>query len=155
MIELWTDGCCIKRKTPSAKGVGGWAFVAVEDGDMIAKFSGAEPKTTNNRMELMAAIEAMKAFPTQEIVVVSDSRYVVEGASGWMKKWIENDWTRSGRNGNRREVANRKLWKEIHRLMQGRPVTFKWVKGHSGNRYNELADHLAGQAAERIAADVH
>lgn len=155
MIELWTDGCCIKRRTPSSKGVGGWGYVAVENGTLIAKASGAEPKTTNNRMEMMAAIEALTAFPEQDVLVISDSRYVVEGAMNWMAKWKKNGWTRSGRNGKRREVANRKLWKEIDRLMEDRTVTFKWVKGHNGNKYNEMADYLAGEAAERIAADVH
>jgi len=155
MIELWTDGCCIKRATPKAKGVGGWAYVAVARGKVIAKAAGAEPKTTNNRMEMMAAIEALSAFPEVDVTVISDSRYVVEGAMHWMQKWRNNGWVRKGRNGKAREVANRKLWKEIARLMEDRKVVFKWVKGHNGSTYNEMADFLAGEAAEGIAADVH
>ncbi len=154
MIEVWTDGCCIKRKTPSSKGVGGWAWVAVRGGSVVGKGSGAEPKTTNNRMEMLAAIEALKAFPTGPLVVVSDSRYVVEGAMNWMPKWRSNGWTRKGSNGKPCEVANRKLWKEIDALMKDREVTFRWVKGHSGSPFNEMADFLAGEAAERIAGDV-
>lgn len=153
MIEIWTDGCCIKRPIPSAKGVGGWAYVAVEDGRVVAKASGAEPKTTNNRMEMAAVIKALAKYPDSNVMVVSDSKYVVEGATNWMPRWKEHGWTR-GENGKRVPVANRKLWQEIDRLMQGREVSFRWVRGHSGTSFNEMADFLAGEAAEGLSVDV-
>lgn len=155
MIEIWTDGCCVKRSPPGSKGIGGWAFVAVENGRVIAKASGAEPKTTNNRMELKAAIRGLERFPTGEVMVVSDSKYVVEGAMVWMRKWKLNNWTRGNKNGKRIDVANCKFWKDIDALMQGRNVVFRWVKGHNGSAFNEMADHLAGEAAERIAENVY
>lgn len=154
MIEIWTDGCCLSNPG----GVGGWAWVAVRDGKVIARGHGGAPKTSNNKMEMTAAIEGLRAIlrehPGEPIKVRSDSRYVVSGAEIWIHAWKRNGWMRKARNGGRRDVANVKLWKEIDTLREGHKVEFEWVKGHDGHRFNEMCDHKAGEAARELEPDV-
>jgi ribonuclease HI len=130
-IEVYTDGACSGNPGP-----GGWAWV-VDDGRSAA---GSEPVTTNQRMEIRAALEAIQALPGP-LVVVSDSTYVVNCfRDGWWRGWRTRGWT----NTARKPVANRDLWEPLVDLVEARgDVAFRWVKGHSGNRLNDLADELA------------
>lgn len=140
MVRIWTDGCCLKNPG----GAGGWAYVVERKGEVLDEFSGSVSATTNNKMELTAAIEAVRDAPEQEIEIVSDSSYVVKGMNIWLSKWKENGW-RSGK----RVIANRDLWQMLDRAVAQHPaaVRFRWVKGHAGGRFNEMADGLASKAA--------
>ena len=133
---VFTDGACLGNPGP-----GGWAW-AEPDG---AYASGAEARSTNQRMEITAAYEAVRAHPGP-LEVVSDSTYVVNCfRDGWWKGWIARDW----RNTARKPVANRDLWEPFVELVRLRgDVTFRWVKGHSGHAMNELVDGLAVEAAQ-------
>ena len=136
---VYTDGSC--RGNP---GPGGWAWV-VPDGPYE---SGHEEHTTNQRMEIMAATRAIQAFPEeQELVVVSDSTYVVKCFQDrWWQGWINRGW----KNSQKQPVANRDLWEVLIPLVveSNRSVTFRWVKGHSGDHWNDMADELATLAAD-------
>lgn len=123
-------------------GPGGWAFLVKNpDGTEVLE-SGGETMTTNNRMEMRAMIEALRAT-SGPCVVYSDSEYLVKGASAWMDGWKRKGWVTSAKQ----PVKNQDLWVEIDALKQGRPVTFKWVKGHNGHKHNERVDQLANAAA--------
>lgn len=149
IVELWTDGSC-----PINPGPGGWAVVAREEGEVIAKLYGGEDATTNNRMEMFAVIEAMrfarKHYPGRPVEIISDSEYVVKGITEWMPGWKSRGWKKRGGG-----IKNLDLWQAIDQLVT--PVmTLKWVKGHTGNPMNELADHLAGlgsASVTRVSAD--
>ena len=132
----YTDGACSGNPGP-----GGWAW-AEPDG---AFASGAATRTTNQRMEITAAYEAVRAHPGP-LEVVSDSTYVVNCfRDGWWKGWLARDW----RNSAKKPVANRDLWEPFVELVRQRgDVTFRWVKGHSGDRMNDLVDMLAVEAAQ-------
>jgi ribonuclease HI len=135
---VFTDGAC--RGNP---GPGGWAW-AVDGG---RSDSGGEPHTTNQRMEVTAVLRALQSLPGP-LQVVSDSTYVVNCfRDRWWQGWQRRGW----RNTQGKPVANQDLWKELIPLVTeaGRPVTFAWVKGHSGDRMNDLVDLLATQAADR------
>jgi ribonuclease HI len=132
---VYTDGACSGNPGP-----GGWAW-AVDDDRFAA---GAEPHTTNQRMEITAAFEAAKALPG-ELEIVSDSTYVVNCfRDRWHEGWKRRDW----RNSQRKPVANRDLWEPFVDLVLSRgDVTFSWVKGHSGDPMNDLVDRLAVEAS--------
>lgn len=133
---VYTDGAC--RGNP---GPGGWAWV-VPDGPSE---SGGATQTTNNRMELMAVLEALRTLDGP-LEVYSDSTYVVNCfRDGWWEGWIRRGW----RTADKKPVANQELWAQIIEQVQSRPVAFHWVKGHSGNRWNDEADRLATEAADR------
>ena len=141
-MTVYTDGAC--RGNP---GRGGWAW-AVPDGPYA---SGADPATTNQRMEIMAALEALRFWTTQpvsEIEVVSDSTYVVNCFKDrWWQGWQRRNWM----NSQKKPVANRDLWEPLDRAgaWRHRPVSpFRWVKGHSGDRWNDRVDELATLAAD-------
>jgi ribonuclease HI len=134
-IEVYTDGACVGNPGP-----GGWAW-AVADGPQAF---GSDPATTNQRMEIRAALEAVRALDGA-LVVVSDSRYVVDcfGAS-WWRGWISRGWTTTAK----KPVANRDLWEPLIELVRARgDVSFRWVKGHSGHPMNDLVDRLAVAAS--------
>jgi ribonuclease HI/uncharacterized phage-like protein YoqJ len=133
--RVWTDGACKGNPGP-----GGWAWVA-EDGRWA---SGAEARSTNQRMEIMAAYRAVEAHP-EPLTVVSDSTYVVNCfRDGWWKGWLAKDW----RNSQRKPVANRDLWEPFIELYRSRDdLDFEWVKGHAGHEMNDVADRLAVAAA--------
>jgi ribonuclease HI len=137
-VEVFTDGAC--RGNP---GRGGWAWVT-GDGRQA---QGASPHTTNQRMEIRAALEAVLALPGP-LVVVSDSTYVVNCFQrGWWRRWQRQGWTTSART----PVVNRDLWEPLIDLVTQRgDVTFKWIKGHSGNKLNDRADKLAVQASHTL-----
>lgn len=135
-VVVYTDGACIKNPGP-----GGWAWV-VPGGQSDC---GAEPSTTNQRMELTAVLEALRAI-SGPMEVVSDSTYVV---NCFNQKWYENWQRKNWRNAKRKPVANRDLWEPLIELWQARSdeISWKWVKGHSGNEWNEIADQMAWEAA--------
>jgi ribonuclease HI len=139
LTVVYTDGAC--RGNP---GPGGWAW-AVEGGSPQA--SGGEPLTTNQRMEVTAVLEALGALPG-DVRIVSDSTYVVNCfRQRWWQGWRRKGW----RNSQGRPVANRDLWEPLVAAVvdSGRTVEFSWVKGHSGDRMNDLVDRLATEAADR------
>jgi ribonuclease HI len=132
---VYTDGACSGNPGP-----GGWAW-AVEGGSFA---SGAVPHTTNQRMEITAALEALRALP-DPLEVVSDSTYVVNCfKQRWHEGWRANGW----KNSQKKPVANRDLWEPFIRLALERDVTFRWVKGHGTDRMNQLVDELAVEAAQ-------
>lgn len=135
-----TDGACLGNP-----GRGGWGVV-LEYGEHTKTLSGASvERTTNNRMELTAAIEALKALTRPcEVIIQTDSEYVVNGINYYLSGWIRN-----GFNG----IANTDLWKELADLMKVHTVTGRWVKGHSNNQHNILADNLATTAAKGRTKD--
>jgi ribonuclease HI len=141
-LIVYTDGAC--RGNP---GPGGWAW-AVPGGRFA---SGADPATTNQRMEIMAALEALRSLTSEEpdsIQVVSDSTYVVKCFTDrWWQGWQRRNW----KNSQNKPVANRELWEPLIELAVASavPVTFRWVKGHSGDRWNDRVDELATVAADR------
>ena len=134
-LEVYTDGACSGNPGP-----GGWAWV-VSDG---RQGSGAEDPSTNQRMEIRAALEAVRSL-SGPLLVVSDSTYVVTCfRDGWWRRWRENDWVSTAK----KPVANRDLWEPLIDLVAAREdVAFRWVKGHSGDPMNDLADRLAVAAA--------
>jgi ribonuclease HI len=138
--EVWTDGACSGNPGP-----GGWAW-AVPDGRQA---SGAAAVTTNQRMEIQAALEAVRALPGP-LVIVSDSTYVVNCfRDGWWRGWLARGWV----NSAKKPVANRDLWEPLVQLVRERgDVTFRWVKGHSGDVMNDLVDRLAVEQSRAAAA---
>ena len=137
MIEIYTDGSCLKNP-----GNGGWAAIINIDGN-IHKISGSEKDTTNNKMELTATIEALKSIiKPSEIELYTDSQYVKNGINIWIINWKNNGW----KTASKKPVANKELWIELDTIVQFHNVQWFWVKGHSGNHYNEIADQLAVKA---------
>ena len=134
MVRVYTDGACSGNPGP-----GGWAWV-VPDGPFAA---GYEARTTNQRMELTATLEAVGRFD-EPFTVVSDSTYVVHCfRDGWWEKWIRKGWV----NAKKEPVANRDLWEPlVEAVVERGDVSFEWVKGHSGDRWNDIADRLAVEA---------
>lgn len=141
MIRVWTDGCC--RKNPG--GAGGWASIIERNGEVLEQLSAGVSVTTNNKMEMTAVLEGIKAAPEQQIEIVSDSTYVVKGMTLWLPRWKERGW-RSGK----KIIKNCDLWQLLDQavLLHPAPVRFRWVKGHAGGHFNEMADKLAREASE-------
>ena len=135
---IYTDGACSGNPGP-----GGWGAVIFDKNKKQKNISGSEQNTTNNRMELTAAIMALKKIETNsEITIYTDSTYVKNGITEWMLKWKENEW----KNSNKKLVKNKDLWIKLDKLCIQNKVDWKWIKGHSINKYNNLADELATQA---------
>ena len=134
MIEIYTDG-----SSKGNPGLGGYGSILMH-GDRIKEISGAFKHTTNNRMELMGVIEALKCLKKEglDITIYSDSKYVVDGIEkGWYKGWIKKDW---------KDVKNPDLWKPLIELYNKHNIKFVWVKGHSSNKWNNRCDELATSA---------
>ncbi len=143
VVEIFTDGAC--RGNP---GPGGWAAV-LRYGEREKVISGAEPHTTNNRMELMAAIEALTALRRRSrVALTTDSQYLRQGVQQWMANWKRNGWRTAGRQ----PVKNRDLWERLDALEQKHDVQWHWVKGHSGHPENERADQEANRAIDAMQA---
>jgi len=137
-VRIYTDGSCLGNPGP-----GGWAW-AIPDG---AFASGAERESTNQRMEIFAVIDALQSRPEQEIEIVSDSTYVVKCFNDrWWAGWQRRGW----KNSQGKPVANRDLWEPLFELALDpeRSISFSWVKGHSGDRWNDRVDELAVEAAQ-------
>jgi ribonuclease HI len=138
MIEIYTDGAC--RGNP---GPGGWAAVIVRNG-ATEEIGGHEAHTTNQRMELRAALEALRHVPAAEpVTLYSDSQYLQNGMTGWVSGWKKRGWL----TAEKQPVKHRDLWEELDRLA-GTRVTWRWVRGHAGNERNERADIVAQAYAD-------
>ena len=135
-IIVYTDGACSGNPGP-----GGWGVVIICD-EKIHEWNGGEAQTTNNRMELMACIEALKTIPEEfSMILRTDSRYVRDGISMWIKGWKKNSW----KTASKAPVKNQDLWQDLDALSQNRPITWEWVAAHNGEAGNERADMLARQ----------
>ena len=133
-FKIYTDGACSGNP-----GKGGWAAIILDE-ESQSSISGSESKTTNNRMELMAAIMALKKIKNKsEIIIYTDSRYVKDGITEWIKKWKLNNW----KSSNKKPVKNKDLWIKLDNCCKKHNVSWKWVKAHAGNKLNNLVDRLA------------
>lgn len=133
-VEIWTDGACSGNPGP-----GGWGALLRFNGNEKELFGG-EPETTNNRMELRAAIEALNALKRAcRVELHTDSAYVKGGITGWIKNWKRNNW----KNAAKKPVKNADLWQALEEAARRHQVSWHWVKGHSGHPENERADELA------------
>ena len=138
MIKIYTDGSCIGNP-----GSGGWAAVIL-NGNKQDIISGRKKNTTNNQMELMAAIKALIFFSKkQKIRIYTDSNYVKEGITNWIKIWEKNNW----KTANKKKVKNVELWIKLNTLSNFHDIEWQWVKGHSGDSMNNMVDKLAKKAA--------
>ena len=139
MIEIYTDGSCLENP-----GNGGWAAIIKVNGD-LKKISGSEKNTTNNRMELMAPINALKNMNSEEeINIYTGSQYVKLGITEWINTWLKNNWQTS----KKEQVKNKDLWIELYNLSKSLNIKWNWIKAHAGNPLNEEVDLLAKKAAE-------
>ena len=141
MIKVFTDGACSGNP-----GIGGWGVVIlINDSDPIF-LKGGEIQTTNNRMELTATIKALKYFKEHQLItLITDSKYVKDGIESWIANWKKNGW----RTTSKKPVKNKELWVELDSQIAKHNITWKWVKGHAGDRYNEKADFLARRFIEK------
>ena len=142
MITIYTDGACSGNP-----GIGGWGVVILESNKEDIFLNGGNDNTTNNRMELTAAIEALKYFKNmQSITLITDSKYVKDGIQSWIQNWKKNGW----KTAAKKPVKNKELWMKVDELNQFHNVSWSWVKGHSGNRENDIADMLANKGIDEI-----
>ena len=138
MITIYTDGSCLTNP-----GNGGWAAIISQNGK-IKKITGSEKNTTNNRMELLAPINALKGIKSgPKIKIYTDSQYVKNGITEWINTWLSNDWKTS----KKEDVKNKDLWIELYNLTKFLDIQWIWVKAHDGNPLNEEVDLLAKRAA--------
>ena len=156
-LKIYTDGGCSGNPGP-----GGWAYVIVQGHTLLAEQSGGEKGTTNNRMELTAVIESLRAFKImsstdgtaglpRKAAVYTDSQYVQKGITEWIRKWKKNAW----RTSDKKPVKNQDLWVALDTLssdlaQQGTALAWEWVRGHSGIEYNERCDHMTQQAIASV-----
>ena len=138
MITIYTDGSCLTNP-----GNGGWAAIINEKNE-IRKISGNEKNTTNNRMELLAPINALRGIkPGSKIKIYTDSQYVKNGITEWINTWLNNNWKTS----KKEDVKNKDLWIELYNLTKLLDIQWIWIKAHDGNPLNEEVDLLAKRAA--------
>ena len=134
-FKIYTDGACSGNP-----GKGGWAAIILDNHLNQSSISGSESNTTNNRMELLAAIMALKKIKKKsDVTIFTDSKYVKDGITDWIKKWKLNNW----KGSNKKPVKNKDLWIKLDNSCLKHKVTWKWVKAHAGSEYNNLADKLA------------
>lgn len=142
-VYLFTDGACKGNPGP-----GGWGAL-LRYGDTEKELWGGESPTTNNRMELMAAIEGLKALKRPcAVVLTTDSQYVKQGINSWLAGWKRNGW----RTADKKPVKNQDLWQQLDEQCQRHQVEWRWVKGHAGHAENERADILANRGAAEVSA---
>ena len=142
-VEVFTDGACLGNPGP-----GGWAAL-LRFGSREKELSGGETATSNNRMELMAAIAGIEALKRAcEVVVTTDSEYVRRGVEEWLPRWQANGW----RTSDRKPVKNRDLWERLAAAIAGHRVRWHWVRGHTGHAENERVDRLARDLAQAMKA---
>ncbi len=140
-VQIYTDGACLGNP-----GKGGWGAILIYK-EHQKKIFGGEPETTNNRMEMKAVIESLRALKkSSEIILYTDSTYVKDGITKWIHGWKKNGW----RNANRKPVKNSDLGQELDIETKKHRIEWIWVKGHSGNYYNEIVDELARNGANSI-----
>jgi len=135
MIIIYTDGACSGNP-----GIGGWGVVILENDKEPIFLNGGDNNTTNNRMELSAAINALKFFKEKkELTLITDSKYLKDGINSWIQNWKKNGW----KTASKKAVKNKELWLDLDEMILKHNITWQWVKGHTGNKYNEKADYLA------------
>ena len=140
-VEIYTDGSCLGNPGP-----GGWGAILVY-GDAEKEMSGGENNTTNNRMELLAAIMALEALKRPvAVTLTSDSSYLKDGITKWIHGWKKNGW----KTAAKKPVANQDLWQRLDQAITPHQINWQWVKGHAGHPMNERCDDLARMAAEAI-----
>jgi ribonuclease HI len=140
-IEIYTDGACSGNPGP-----GGWGAVLLYK-EHEKKISGGEKNSTNNRMELRAVSEALKTLKKpSEIIVYTDSKYVMDGITKWIFGWKKNGW----KTADKKPIKNIEFWQDLDAEVARHKIEWVWVKGHSGNRFNEVADQLARDAVEKF-----
>jgi ribonuclease HI len=140
-VDIWTDGACSGNPGP-----GGWGAVLHYSG-AEKEISGAEPATTNNRMELTAAIEALNALKRpSKVRLHTDSKYVMDGVTKWIHGWKKNGW----KTADKKPVKNDDLWRALEAAASRHQITWKWVKGHADNEMNNRADELARGAIKTL-----
>ena len=140
-VTIHTDGACDGNPGP-----GGWAAV-LRFGDRVRELTGGEPATTNNRMELQAAIAALKALKEPcEVRIFTDSQYLRQGITTWLRIWKGNHW----RTAERKAVKNDDLWRQLDEVASKHTVNWQWLKGHAGHTDNERCDQLAGVEIQKI-----
>ena len=141
IIKIYSDGSCIGNHGP-----GGWAAIILEKNKKKEIFGG-EKITTNNRMELTAVIKALNLIKNEsKISIYSDSKYIINGITIWMKNWKKNNWKTS----NKKIVKNKDLWNLLDKICKIHQVNWNWIKGHSGHELNERVDYLARSEAEKL-----
>ena len=139
MIDIYTDGACSGNP-----GIGGWGVVILVNKQEIL-LNGGDQLTTNNKMELTAAIKALEYFEIKkDLTIYTDSKYVKDGIESWIINWKKNGWKTSAK----KIVKNKELWMQLDNLINKHSVTWKWVKGHAGFEFNEKADELARKYIE-------
>ena len=138
MIKIYTDGSCLENQ-----GNGGWAAIIIDDGKKT-QIKGSKKNTTNNQMELLAPIQALKKVPKgSKIEIFTDSKYVKSGITEWIHSWKKNGW----KTANKQEVKNKELWTELDLLNNEFEVNWNWVKAHSTDQLNNEVDLIAREAA--------
>ena len=138
MIKIYTDGSCLGNP-----GNGGWAAIII-NGDKKTHIQGSKKNTTNNQMELLAPIKALKKIPKKSNVqIFTDSKYVKSGITEWIHNWKKNGW----KTANKQKVKNKELWKELDLLTNEFEISWNWVKAHSTDRLNNEVDLIAKEAA--------
>ena len=136
--KIYTDGACSGNPGP-----GGWAAIILVNNEVKDMLSGSEKNTTNNQMELMAPIKAIQKFKKKsDIIIVTDSTYVKDGITTWIKRWEKNEW----KTVSKKPVKNKDLWKKLKNLSSKHSIKWVWVKGHAQDKYNNLVDELAQRA---------
>tara|TARA_B100000575_G_C23139792_1_gene663003 strand:+ start:1609 stop:2040 length:432 start_codon:yes stop_codon:yes gene_type:complete len=140
MITIYTDGACSGNP-----GVGGWGVVIIKPDNEIISLNGGEGNTTNNRMELTAAIQSVVYFKEKtNLEIFTDSKYLKDGIESWIYKWKSNGW----KTANKKPVKNKDLWIILDKEMAKHKIKWNWVKGHANNKFNEKADLLARKFIE-------
>ena len=140
-VDIYTDGACSGNPGP-----GGWG-VLIEIDNKNIELSGGDRETTNNRMELMAAIKALEEIDKDyEITLYTDSNYVKDGITSWISNWKKNNW----KTASKKDVKNKELWIRLDVAIKDKNISWVWVKGHAGNAGNEQADYLARSALEKL-----
>jgi ribonuclease HI len=144
-VELITDGACLGNPGP-----GGWAAI-LRYGERRKELYGSEPLTTNNRMELRAAVEGLRALKEPcRVTVTTDSQYLKNGITSWIERWKRNGW----RTAARKPVANQDLWRELDELTRRHRVRWQWTRGHAAHADNNRCDELATLAARQVTSGV-
>ena len=140
MIKIFTDGACSGNP-----GIGGWGVVILINANDPIFLKGGAMQTTNNQMELTAAIKALKYFKEHQLItLITDSKYVKDGIESWIANWKKNGW----KTASKKPVKNKELWVELDSQIAKHKITWEWVKGHAGDKYNERADFLARRFIE-------
>jgi ribonuclease HI len=136
-VQIFTDGCCKGNPGP-----GGFGCI-IKTGDETKEFKGSDNQTTNNIMEMTAALFALQQLDEpHEVVLTTDSQYLVKGMTEWIEGWIRKGWI----NSQRQPVKNKAIWQELRQMSKKHKITWKWVKGHNGHPENERCDALANEA---------